>query len=251
MTTSEHCLLQRTNTSPFRHSGSRSKFGSTTLSPSGKHLGRRYFQEILDRKTGELVSVDKGDWITLSELAELFSHGPRRTTTVLRHLGFLQIEGGGRNDRHRICDWVVERGWGKRCHRKADKFPFDVVGPEAVHWISDRWADALGQIEREASGPLAEARQALDEFQAKRISGQLCVEMQCRWLADHYAAFTNDQIAKCIDVSRQLIDRYTERRSSQIKYVKALKEMYRSVSRSPLSRYPIRDLYGRTQHLEK
>ncbi|MBB4171594.1 hypothetical protein [Rhizobium sp. BK538] len=60
-----------------------------------------YVEEILDRKTGELVSVDKGDWITITELATLLGLGRRQATTVLRHLDFLQIEGVGRESRHR------------------------------------------------------------------------------------------------------------------------------------------------------
>lgn len=227
MPTTQHSLPQEAQGPPVGHpTASPPKYGSMIISPSGKSLGRRYFQEILDRKTGDLVSVDKGDWITVSELAELLSYGPRRTTTVLRHLGFLQIEGGGKNHRHRICDWVVERGWGKRCHRKRDRFPFDVISPEAVQWIMVRWDRALVEIEQKACGPVAEARQALDAFEAARLNGVMGVEMKCRWLADHCPAFTHDQIASCLYVTRQLIDRYMEKRSDQIKDAKALKAMY-------------------------
>jgi len=228
MTTSQHSFPQDAQRKPVRHPAtSPSKYRSLTISPSGRPLGRRYFQEILDRKTGDLISVDQGDWMTVSELAELLSFGPRRTTTVLRHLGFLQVEGGGKNNRHRICQWVVERGWGKRCHRKHDRFPFDVISPEAVQWVTERWDHALAEIEQKACGPVSEARQTLDTFEAARLTGAMGIEMKCYWLADHCPAFTHDQIASCLYVTRQLIDRYMDRRSKQIKNAKALKAMYR------------------------
>lgn len=183
-----------------------------------------YRYEVLDRKTGELVSVDQGDWITIAELGQLFGLGRRQTTTVLRHLDFLQVEGGGRNSRHRIADWVEAKGWGKRLHRKADKFPFDVIAPPAVEWIRKRWPDAVAAIERKTfSGPVGEAKAALADFQAAHGRKEMTVQMMVCWLADFFPDLTQQQMAGVLDVSQQLVSRFLTIRSEQLKEAKALK----------------------------
>ncbi|WP_203423080.1 hypothetical protein [Sinorhizobium sp. BG8] len=183
-----------------------------------------YITEILDRKTGELVSVDQGDWITITELGQLFSLGRRQTTTVLRQLDFLQVEGGGRNSRHRIADWVVAKGWGKRLHRKFDKFPFDVISPDAVEWIKERWAGAVAAIEREThSGPVAEAKAALADFKLMHGRREMTVQMMVCWLADFFPDLTQQHMASALDVSQQLVSRFLKIRSEQLKEAKNLK----------------------------
>lgn len=180
-------------------------------------------QEILDRKTGELVSVEQGDWITIAELGQLFGLGRRQTTTVLRQIEFLQVEGRGRNSRHRIADWVEAKGWGKRLHRKTDKFPFDVIAPAAVEWIRERWPNAVAAIERETfSGPVAEAKAALTAFQADDRK-ELTVQMMVCWLADTFPSLTQQQMAGVLDVSQQLVSRFLTIRSEQLKRARTLK----------------------------
>lgn len=103
-----------------------------------------YTEQLLDRKTGELVTVERGDWTTIAELGELFGWGRRQTTTILRKMGFMQAEGGGRDARHRIAQWIVERGWGR---------PID------GRWINIRstWSGLTGRN----GSPLAGANQRL------------------------------------------------------------------------------------------
>jgi hypothetical protein len=177
-----------------------------------------YTEEILDRKTGDLVSVSKGDWITIGELGDIFGYGRRQTTTVLRHMGFLQVEGGGRNCRHRVAPWVVQCGWGKRLKRKADGFPFDVIGPEGTAWIMERWVATTAELDKLRShGPVSEAAAALLGFKASRLSGDLNIEGSVYWLADFFPDLTHEQVATCLYISRQLVDRYRKRRSEQIR----------------------------------
>ncbi|CAO4182674.1 hypothetical protein [Methylorubrum populi] len=52
-----------------------------------------YSEEVLDRRTGELVKVNQGEWITVTELAGLYGVGPRKARSVLRKMEFLGIEG--------------------------------------------------------------------------------------------------------------------------------------------------------------
>lgn len=185
----------------------------------------KYTQEILDRKTGELVTVDQGDWITIAELATAFSVGRRRATTVLRQMDFLQVEGGGRDCRHRIADWVVQRGWGRRLHRKADKFPFDVISPDAVEWIKERWQTAADIIEHDANtGRISEARDALQSFKAHRGRDELPAQMSVCWLADFFPDLSQQQMGKVLDVTQQLVSRFLAIRSSQIAKARELRK---------------------------
>ncbi len=184
-----------------------------------------YVQEILDRKTGELVSVDQGDWITITELSCMLVVGRRRATTILRHMGFLQVEGGGRNSRHRIADWVVEKGWGKRLHRKGDKFPFDVIGPNAIPWIKERWQAASVAVEHgDNTGLVAEARDAVTTFKASRDGREPSVQMLVCWLADFFPSLTQQQMGAVLDVTQQLVCRFLSVRSAQHAEAKELRK---------------------------
>ena len=184
----------------------------------------KYVQEILDRKTGELISVDQGDWITITELACMLDVGRRRATTILRQMGFLQVEGGGRNCRHRIADWVVEKGWGRRLHRKGDKFPFDVIGPNAVSWIRDRWQAASIAVEHgDNTGLVAEARDAVMGFKASRDGREPSVQMLVCRLADFFPSLTQQQMGDVLDVTQQLVSRFLSVRSAQLRTAKELR----------------------------
>lgn len=179
-------------------------------------MGMRYFEEVLDRKTGDLVSVDRGDWITLEELSRLLGTGRRQMTAVLREMDFLQLEGAGRDVRHRISPWVEEKGWGRRNRRKTDKFPFDVISPEAVRWVMTRWEEAARTVEgRTQVQPVAEARAALAHFKTSRDREDMKCVQEVYWLVDHFPGLTHEQMASVLDVSRQLVDRYIKERMKQ------------------------------------
>ena len=98
----------------------------------------QYTREVLDRKTGELLTISLGDRITIAELGEMHSLGRRQTTDVLRHLDVLQVETTDRTTRHRLAPWFVERGYGRRLKRRTDKFPFDVGCDLAVYNLQPR-----------------------------------------------------------------------------------------------------------------
>lgn len=189
-------------------------------------MGMNYSSEVFDRKTGELVSVDQGDWITMAELGELLGIGRRRLTTVLRELDFIQIEGGGKNARHRIQDWVISKGYGKRNRRKSDNQPFDVLSPEGVRWIAHRWQGAKTAIEDRTTVPIKDARAALRDFQLSR-SKPMCGQEEICWLADHFPHFTHEQIAQALELSRQLVTRLMKRRENQLANARLLKALYR------------------------
>jgi hypothetical protein len=182
----------------------------------------RYSREVLDRKTGDLITVDLGNWIPIRELGEMYGYGRRETTEVLRKLEVLQVERGDRAARHRLAPWFVERGFGKRLKRKADKFPFDVVSPEGQEWIAELWSLAVEDLTRERMTiPVEDARSTLAAFQVGRR--EMEVQMQVYWLADHRPELTQEQMAVVLSVSQQLVSRNLALRAKQRSRAMALK----------------------------
>ncbi|TBX98682.1 hypothetical protein [Rhizobium laguerreae] len=181
-----------------------------------------YQRQVLDRSTGELQTVDDGDWITIRELGELHGLGRRQTTEILREIEVLQVETEHRTTRHRLAGWFVERGWGKRLHRKVDKYPFDVISPDGRKWIDELWPLAVEEIEtRKTAMPVQRASAALAEF--KKTRKEMTVQMEVCWLADHFVDLTQEQIAQVLSVSQPLVSRNLAIRKRQRDWSRALK----------------------------
>ena len=177
----------------------------------------QYTEEIIDRKTGELVIIDKGDWITITELGELYNVGPRHCRSILRHMGLLHIEGSDRHGRHKLSPWVMDRNWGKRIPPRKSGQPFDVVGPDARDWIKERWQDVVEAIEDEKLAHVREAQVALEHFRNDRnayrkraCQEDMPVVEMVSWLADHYPVLSHVEIGSILDVSQQVVTRHLD-----------------------------------------
>jgi DNA-binding transcriptional regulator YiaG len=190
-----------------------------------------YTEQILDRTTGELVTISKGDWMTITELGELHGIGSRKFRVVLRKLDFLQLEYVGKTWRHRLAPWVTERGWGKRLQRsaKGSYIPFDVVGPDAREWIKQRLPSVLAKIEAEVSPEIELARAALDDFRTSRNEyrarltdgKEMSVEEMVLWLSDHFPKLSQPEVATLLNVTQQLVSAYQDKRWKSLRLAKA------------------------------
>lgn len=187
-----------------------------------------YTQELLDRKTGELATISLGDWITLTELGELYGVGRRQVRSVLRAMDFLHVEGASSHQRHRLSNWVVDRGWGRRIERKGT-IPFDVIGPDARSWIAERWSATVAALEAAKSAPVLDAQAALDAFRTERNAfrqahcrEEMDVAEQISWLAYHYPKLTQIEIASIVSVTQQLVGRYLAKSSARRQKLRAL-----------------------------
>lgn len=183
-----------------------------------------YFDDVLDRTTGELKTISKGDWITVTELGTLYRVGRREVRTVLRHMGVLVTEGAARHQRHRLAAWVVQREWGKRIEKKG-RVPFDVLGPDVRAWIGERWEQTKDDIASEATAPSLLARAALEDFKATRDRKDLPVQAAVSWLADHFPTLTQTEIAMVLDVTQQLVAKYLAARAALLREAKRLAAM--------------------------
>ena len=180
-----------------------------------------YKDEIFNRKTGEFEIISKGDWITVSELGALYDVGPRKVREILRHMGFLHVEGARIHQRHRLARWVTDRDWGKRLSRTTGKaqIPFDVIGPEAREWIAERWDQTREQIDAQQSCLAKEASAHLERFRDHRNQDRNALgkpEMTVRemvfWLKDHHPSLTQAEISTILFVSQPLVSRLMSER---------------------------------------
>jgi hypothetical protein len=177
----------------------------------------KYTEHTLDRRTGELVEVSAGDWITLTELGEMKGVTPRRIRTILREMGFLYVEGGRAHNRHRLTPEVVKQGFGRHIPAKPPsvRYPFDVVSPAGREWIEARWSETLAALEAQQARPvILQAREALNAFRAGRLS-DLSVQGCVLWLCDHFPDLTHTEMASILDVTQQAVSRYVSIRSRQ------------------------------------
>lgn len=188
-----------------------------------------YFAEVLDRSSGELKTVSRGDWVPITEFGAMYGARRRETRTILRSMGFLNVEGGGAHQRHRLCEWVVERGWGKRIERK-HAAPFDVVGPDGRAWIAARWAETITAIEAKKSDPVREAASAFeafrkdrDQFRREHGHAPMSPEEMVSWLGYHRPLLSQVEIASVANITQQLVSRYVTRAVEQRKELRRLR----------------------------
>ncbi|MBS7544025.1 hypothetical protein [Ancylobacter oerskovii] len=176
-----------------------------------------YTEEVLDRATGELKTINTGDWVTVTEFGEMMGVGPRRVRTILREMEFLAVEGGGLHHRCRITAKAVKLDLGRRINpTKKATYPFDVISPAGRAWIGERWSAALQRVEdRQLGSEVQHAKAALVEFQRSRSRQDMPVQEAVCWLADHFPELGQSDVASVLDVTQQLVSRYLNIRSKQ------------------------------------
>ncbi|PWU72057.1 hypothetical protein DK867_15945 [Ochrobactrum sp. POC9] len=170
-----------------------------------------YTSEVLDRKTGEILSQSNGDWITITELGEMYGVGPRQVRSVLRRMGILAMEhAGGTTHRHRLTEEAIKSGLGKHLiPRHKGAYPFDVISPMGQRWIADRWTGACAV---NGSNPVNdEIASQLEAFKARRKS-QLTPQMEVCWLLDHYPDISQADISSILSLPKQTVSHWVKLR---------------------------------------
>jgi hypothetical protein len=177
-----------------------------------------YVQHVLDRKSGELIEVSAGNWITITEIGIAKGVSPRRIRTILREMGFLYVEGGRAHNRHRLMPWVIQQGYGKHvpARKPSVRYPFDVISPAGQAWIEARWSDTVRALEAKPYRPeVVQAREALANFEGRRL-GELDIHGRVLWLLDHFKdSLSHTEIAGILDVTQQLVSRYARLHEAQ------------------------------------
>lgn len=189
-----------------------------------------YFAEVLDRKTGELVTISQGEWITISELGEAYGLGPKEIRTVLVKMELLQPEGTRDHTRYRLAPWAVEAGLGRRIERKG-KIPFDTISPLGQAWVSQRWDGTVAALEDAKTSDVREATRALQEFQSQRNAyrksfgaEEMTSKEMIYWVADHYPSLSQPEIAQVVHVSQPLVNRILMDRRKRLDELRARRD---------------------------
>lgn len=185
-----------------------------------------YFTEVIDRHTGELISVSQGSWITVSELGAAYGVGPKEIRQVLVKMELLQPEGSDNHTRYRLAPWAVEAGLGKRIERKG-KIPFDTISPLGQHWIAARWEAVRSSMEDAKTASVKAAEEALSIFVEERNTFRgafgrepMTTKEQIHWLAFHFPSLTQLEISQVVHVSQPLVSRILKKRAEDLKHLK-------------------------------
>lgn len=197
-----------------------------------------YLTEVIDRKTGELVTVSQGNWITVSELGEAYGVGPKEIRQVLVKMELLQPEGSDNHTRYRLAPWAVQAGLGKRIERRG-MIPFDTISPLGQAWIADRWEAVRSSMEDAKTASVRAAQEALNMFVEERNAfrnavGQerMTTKEQIHWLAFHFPTLTQLEISQVVHVSQPLVSRILKKRAEELKHLKdKLKEPLQDLPR--------------------
>lgn len=172
-----------------------------------------YNSEVLDRRTGELVRVCQGDWVTVTELGKAFDLGPRQVRQVLHHLGWVFPTAGGRG-RYCLTPEAIKAGRGRCIPKSKSGHPFDVISPSGQQAFLDGLPAALAAMENRETLEVVQARAALVAFKAHRLDAdRWSVRMEVSWLRAFIPHLSQDDIAATLSVSKQLVSHHLTKAS--------------------------------------
>ena len=172
-----------------------------------------YKSEVFDRRTGELVRVCQGEWVTVTELGKAFGLGPRQVRQALHHLGWVFPTANGRG-RYCLTPQAIKDGRGRCIAKSKSGRPFDVISPLGQQAFADCLPETLAAIRNRETVDVVEARAALEAFKAGRLDADrwsICMEVS--WLRAFLPHLSQDNIAAALSISKQLVSHHLTRTS--------------------------------------
>lgn len=175
-----------------------------------------FHTEVLDRRTGELVRICDGEFVTLTELGQAFSLGPRQVRQVLKQIGWLEATRQGRG-RYRLAPAATAAGYGKHIQKSRSGWPFDVVSPEGQKEFARLLPRALQEVEARESSKALAAREQLEAFKAGRLDkDRWNTRMEVQWIRSFRPDLTQEEIAAALNLSEQLVSYHLRRTGEKI-----------------------------------
>ncbi|MBA1158681.1 hypothetical protein [Microvirga mediterraneensis] len=170
-----------------------------------------YTIERFDRTSGELTETEE-NWLTVTEVGQLYRVGNRTTRAILHHMGLLQQERG----RYRLTQHAVKTGLGRRHDKTKSGNPFDAISPLGQAKIAEAWNMTVQDYAAELSKTtcMTVAREALDKFRTTRRN-PITPEAEVSWLIDHFSRLTHDHIATLVEITQPLVSRYAKARAKR------------------------------------
>lgn len=181
-----------------------------------------YTTEIFDRTTGEVVALDLGRWMTLTEFTTLMGVGIREGRAVLAEIGLIHREG----NRYRLGSSHERAGLGRRLRGRASRYPFDALSPSGQAYARERWAAAHAAVvhRRKSTPAIVRAGEALEAFRARRAA-PMTTQMEVCWLLDHFPSLSTREIAGFLTVTEAIVFKWSAIRSRQRERPQAIKRM--------------------------
>jgi hypothetical protein len=178
-----------------------------------------YQNEILNRRTGELISIDIGNWITVTELGDCLDLGPREIRKVLHRLGWAAPERGS-GGAYRLNANAVRRGYGKRISPKKG-YPFDVISPAGQAIVREQLQSLMdaAEEERKSDPVVQQTRSALEEYRGKHPDHLVTLQEEVSWIDFYCPGLTGPQVALVLDTTDQLVRKYRHAANAQRKRV--------------------------------
>lgn len=167
-----------------------------------------YHSEVLDRRTGELVRVCHGNWITVTELGQAFGLGPRKVRQALHQMGWVFPTAAGRG-RYRLTADAIKQRIGRHIAKSNSGRAFDIISPLGQERFAEALPAALIAIENRETPQVADARAALAAFKERRLDrDRWTTQMEVSWLRFFRPDLSQDEIATTLAISKQLVSHH-------------------------------------------
>ncbi|WP_181705316.1 hypothetical protein [Chthonobacter rhizosphaerae] len=177
-----------------------------------------YSGTVLDRLTGDLITRDLGNWITVSEYGWSKELGPRQIRQILHHAGLLTPE--GRHGHYRLPRYMVAKGLGKRHDRPVKGYPFDVLSPACQALLDQEWGFIYrSYLDDEGHGSaVARATTALAHYERDRKEANMTDlngHGRVLWLVDHFPDLPQTAMADVAGIAQKNVSKYLKCRKEQ------------------------------------
>jgi hypothetical protein len=176
----------------------------------------QYIREEFDRTTGQLVIIDIGEWITVTELGKRYGVGRKKVRAILHHMGLLEPEGGS----YRLPRWAVAKGLGIRHDKpKRSRFAFDALSPLGQSLIDQVWDETVRDYEADQRKDtrVDKAGSALAAYLTTRV-GEMQERQRVCWVRDHFPGMSHEAVAGALEISPTLARRYADQQDEQREY---------------------------------
>tara|TARA_R110002074_G_scaffold402322_1_gene606919 strand:+ start:3329 stop:3883 length:555 start_codon:yes stop_codon:yes gene_type:complete len=174
-----------------------------------------YQSEVLDRRTGELLRVNIGEWVTFTELGQAYDLGARKVRQIMRHLQWVYAPVSSSRSAYRFTPESLEAGLGKHITKSRSGRPFDVVSPFGQEQFLRYLPSALEALGRRETSNIVEARDALVVFKENRLDrSHWTTPIEVSWLAYARPNLSQDDIAQALSISKQLVSSHLRKQAA-------------------------------------
>jgi hypothetical protein len=189
---------------------------------------KRFTYKFTDFETGEIIEIDTGTYLTITEVSKEVKLRRSRLVECLIYLGIMapEYDEYRKQYRNRLTHEAAKQGIGYRLLSK-DGLPFDVINTRTVEWLKIELPRLLLDTEIENRPHVREAAQALDAFSKQRNNPRGFredVEAGVRWLAHFFPDLQQIEVAAILRVSERQVRKLQSRMTDQLRFCRAARQ---------------------------